>query len=534
MQPTYTCPAHIHRGGQEYSAEVMIRFLPAWGGAEIGDSSEVQRYFNSTIGTDREECSDVIWHAVANAFQAGSWRLAKRPELNARSFRAQVLRVQLTEGASRGDTEFLFAEASKLAVERYFADLDSGLIDLKASDTEQPFEYLPSTGFDEEFISRRQCFLEYVAEKRPGFLVGYHVDQSISIEQSQQEQSLAPRGESALDSAVFGYLCGCRPEADALVSKAHELLTLADATHEKPAGDSVEFDLGHRFTALAYVHWLRTGETHREAIAKARRNFLSYYRRTKQFDRRTANLAAPELLFLGADSVLTALAERLAANPGRGAATPGGLFGDALRIATAPEETERDRLRAKLRKRMPLHLFRWMDRGQHRSVACMLHAIFPRPEGPPSRLIERAWDFMPEIRRSPGVYRGWDVARKSSRNVSSTSRHRGLAGAAEDATPLPDWPGPVELSRVVSQAGSRSFIAEIIGAQPGTAQLVAITIKRKGGRLPRALVYVGPLEHDGFKRICGLIDDKYRVQQFRNVTTLRADPTATADDPQGY
>ena len=88
-------------------------------------------------------------------------------------FPAQVLRIQLTEGASREDTEYLFAEANKLAVGRYFADLDSGLIDLKASDTEQPFEYLPSTGFDEEFISRRQCFLEYVAEKKtwvPGWL----------------------------------------------------------------------------------------------------------------------------------------------------------------------------------------------------------------------------------------------------------------------------------------------------------------------------------------------------------------------------
>ena len=233
------------------------------------------------------------------------------------------------------------------------------------------------------------------------------------------------------------------------------------------------------------MHWLRTGETHDEAVAKARRHFLSYYRRTKEFDRGSANLGAPTLMFLGADSVLTAISERLAAKPGRGAATPGGLFGDALRIATAPEETERDRLRAKLRKRMPLHLFRWMDRGHYRSVACMLHAIFPRPEGPPSRLIERAWNFMPEIRRTPGVYRGWDIARKSLRNVSSTSRHRKRASAAGDSTPLPDWPGPVELSRVVSQVGSRSFIAEIIGEQPATAQLAAITIKPKDGRLPR-------------------------------------------------
>jgi hypothetical protein len=86
----------------------------------------------------------------------------------------------------------------------------------------------------------------------------------------------------------------------------------------------------------------------------------------------------------------------------------------------------------------------------------------------------------------------------------------------------------------VSQAGSPSFIAEILGGQPGTAQPAAVTIKRKRSRLPRALVYVGPLQQEAFERIRDLIDDRYRVQQFRNVATLRAAPTATADDPQGY
>ena len=34
-------------------------------------------------------------------------------------------------------------------------------------------------------------------------------------------------------------------------------------------------------------------------------------------------------------------------------------------------------------------------------MAFMLHPVFPRPEGPPSRLIEQASDFMPEIERRP-------------------------------------------------------------------------------------------------------------------------------------
>ena len=181
---------------------------------------------------------------------------------------------------------------------------------------------------------------------------------------------------------------------------------------------------------------------------------------------------------------------------------------------------------------MPLHLFRWMDRGHYRSVACMLHAVFPRPEGPPSRLIERVWDFMPEIRlagRLPRLGHCAEIVAKRLLDFASSE----TCQRRRASTPLPDWPGPVELSRVVSQVGSRSFIAEIIGEQPATAQLAAITIKPKDGRLPRSLVYVVPSSGMGSSGLRP-IDDKYRVQQFRNVTTLRADPTATADDPQGY
>ena len=195
------------------------------------------------------------------------------------------------------------------------------------------------------------------------------------------------------------------------MAKSHELLTLADETDEKAAGDyGTGWGLGQRYIALAYVHWLRTGETHDDAIAKARTRLLAYYRRTKHFDRRSANLQAPALLFAGVDSVLFAIAERLSAYPGRGAAAPGGLFGDALRIATAGDAAERDRLKAKLRKRMPLHLFRWMQHGNYSDVAFMLYAVFPHPEGPPSRLIESTWNHLPEIERIPG-YTAWDIKR---------------------------------------------------------------------------------------------------------------------------
>jgi hypothetical protein len=118
--------------------------------------------------------------------------------------------------------------------------------------------------------------------------------------------------------------------------------------------------------------------------------------------------------------------------------------------------------------------------------------------------------------------------------LTSESSPDGERVGDEGAAPLLAWPAPLEVSRVVSQAGSRMFIAEILGEQASTARFGAITIKPNGSRLPRALVYVGPLEQSGFERIRCLIDDRYRVQQFRNLTTLRADRTATADDPQGY
>lgn len=414
MDPTYTGVKEIHRDGRDYSAEITIRFLPNQGVIGVGFSSEAQRYINSTFGADFGERSDHVWHSVVNVLRSGEQRLWKRLGIRHITFRANVVRVRVSEDASREDTAYLLAEASRIAAERYLADFDDGRVILEASDADRPFEYQPSTGFDDEYIARRQCFLEYVAErKRPGFLFSFAVSQSMSVEKLRKERTLTPCGMSELRSAVAGYLCGCRPEADALAARSHMLLTLADETDEDSEGDyGSEWGLGHRYTSLAYVHWLRTGEPHEAALAKATTHLLAHYRRTKDFDRGSANLEAPALLFLGADSVLVAMAERLSAKPGRGAARPGGLFGDALRISTAADDAERDRLKAKLRKRMPLHLFRWMHRGLFDDVAFILHAVFPRPDGPPSRLIERAWDFMPEIERRPEAYFGWDVARK--------------------------------------------------------------------------------------------------------------------------
>ena len=77
----------------------------------------------------------------------------------------------------------------------------------------------------------------------------------------------------------------------------------------------------------------------------------------------------------------------------------------------AENPAERERLKAKLRKRIPLHMFRWMCHGNYSDVALLLHALFPRPEGPSRGLIDSAWNHLPEIERIPG-HKAWDIKRK--------------------------------------------------------------------------------------------------------------------------
>jgi hypothetical protein len=257
-----------------------------------------------------------------------------------------------------------------------------------------------------------KCFEEYVAERRPGFFFSYELGVARSIDEAREERCLTPNGESMLLGAVEGYLLGCPREADQLVAKGYEFLALADAIGEEQKYDYAGgWSVGRRSTALAYLHWLKTGEPHEAALVDARGRFATYYRRTRRFGRRTANLAAPTLLFLEAYPTVCMMADRLSGQPGA-TARPGGLFGDALRIATAGDVSERDCLKARVRRRIPRHLFRWLHRGLYDDVAFVLHAVFPRPAGPASRLIETAWDHIPEIERIGG-YMNWDIARRA-------------------------------------------------------------------------------------------------------------------------
>jgi hypothetical protein len=256
-----------------------------------------------------------------------------------------------------------------------------------------------------------KCFEDYLAEKRPGFFVCLELSRSYDIKKERERRCLSPIGTSLFMDVVHGHLFGCRDEADELVERGYEFLKLADALGEKQEYAYARgFSEGHRSTALSYLHWLRTGETDEEALADARGHFSDYFRRSKTFDRSSANLMAPTLLYLEAYDLVSRIADELSRSPGA-TARPGGYFGDVLRIGAAGRTAERDRLKTMVRKRMPLHLFRWLHRGHFDNVAFVLHAVFPRPIGPPSRLIETAWDHIPEIERVGG-YMNWDVRRK--------------------------------------------------------------------------------------------------------------------------
>ncbi len=411
MDPTFTVRRALERDGREHWAEVSIRFLPSsTGGCGLGETSNAQRYVNNVLFPLRNDLSSLLWYAVTDALKEGIWRIRAGGLVRSGGFRANVVRLEVSDGIAPDDAERLLREAGRQAAEDYFAAIDDGRVTLTQADVDREFAYLPETGFDDEFIARRPCFLEYISESRPAFLSGMFLFQDHQIEKARAERTLTASGTFSLGLAIQGYKLGCRPEADAIVEYAYKSLTLAHDIQEKPARSEGAYDLGKRYLALSYLHWLRTGERHEEFVALSTRYFLAYYQRARLFGRSCAEGMTPACLYLGADSILRMLAKRLARRQ-RTPTRPNGLFGAALRIIDAPDVRERDREVARLKKRLPAQFFNWFHRGHYDDPAYLLHALYPRPEGPPGRLIERIWDHLPDLVRDPYASFGWRVAK---------------------------------------------------------------------------------------------------------------------------
>ena len=101
------------------------------------------------------------------------------------------------------------------------------------------------------------------------------------------------------------------------------------------------------------------------------------------------------LLYTESCTLIRKIAERLSIGmePDR-KRKPTGLFGQALRIASAADDSQRQDEKERLRERIPAQVFRWIDRGNFDAVAFTLYALFPRPAGPPGRLIEDCWQHI--------------------------------------------------------------------------------------------------------------------------------------------
>jgi hypothetical protein len=107
-------------------------------------------------------------------------------------------------------------------------------------------------------------------------------------------------------------------------------------------------------------------------------------------------------------------------------------------------------------------------------------------------------------------------------------------GAPRVAREMPPWPQPLEVARVVGEAGLIQSLGRILGGQPPTAEEGAVVLNRRGQRKPRALVYVGPLTSEGYSRIKDLVEPTYRPQLYRDASKLLSYPVATAENPLGH
>ena len=237
-----------------------------------------------------------------------------------------------------------------------------------------------------------------VAKLQSRFRVSLEVDRSFELEKEQQSRCLSPVGEAIFNNAVRLYLARRREEAGELVAKSRAFLELAHSIGEKQKYNYTRyFSESLRSSALSFGRWLSTGEVDEAILADARSNLDGYYSRSRTLDRGSAALGVPVLLYTEAYAVIVKIAERLSI--GLDPSSPRkatGLFGHALRIALAANDEERRAEQERLRKRAGKQLFVWIDRGHYGDVAYMLYALFPRPNGPPYRLIEECWQYIPE------------------------------------------------------------------------------------------------------------------------------------------
>jgi hypothetical protein len=234
----------------------------------------------------------------------------------------------------------------------------------------------------------------YIAIKmEPKALRALERHRPVDIEEVRGNRCLTPNADRFFLDAVVCYLARCAQEGDELIAKSRAFLELAHATSEREKYDYTRgYSEGCRSAVLSYVRWLTDGTSSPELMDNARMNLSAYYSRTRSLDRSAATIAVPVLLYTESYTLIRKIGERLStgSKPDR-KHKPTGLLGHALRIASAAEDSLRQDEKERLRKWIPAQLFTWIDSGNFDAVAFTLYALFPRPDGPPGRLIEDCW-----------------------------------------------------------------------------------------------------------------------------------------------
>lgn len=139
----------------------------------------------------------------------------------------------------------------------------------------------------------------YIATKlAPRGLDALERNRHAEIEEVRRNRCLSPFGESLFRDSVSCYLAHLTEEGDELAAKSRAFLELAHSTSEKQQYYyTKDHGEGQRAAALTYVRWLADGSTSPALLDDSRQHLYLYYSHTREFDRVSATLETPVLLY---------------------------------------------------------------------------------------------------------------------------------------------------------------------------------------------------------------------------------------------
>jgi len=99
--------------------------------------------------------------------------------------------------------------------------------------------------------------------------------------------------------------------------------------------------------------------------------------------------------------------------------------------------------------------------------------------------------------------------------------------------PRPPKAKPTRLAKSIIEPDLVKSMLEALADQVSAPEVVALVLKRRGDFKPRALVYIGPLNREGYEQVKRQVVPAYRTQLDRDPRSLLSYPVTTAEKPQG-